>query len=310
MLVGLVYCLGLLATAQKALMLSLAHFKVSGLFGYLAVVPGAVFVFLLTALAFAVMSAVAVGIGDRLAERVSVAGRNCLGLLASAERTRVLDLSFLEVSCLFYDLTVIPDAVTLFVAVAFTASTLAVVSVLGLLKRLPLAEYVRVGLVYCLGLLATAERAGVLDLTHFKVSCLLYSLSAVPYAVVVFLLTAFALAVMLILSSVKRLPLTKSVSCRLVYCLGLFCTAESAGISHLAFLKMSRLFRLLSVIPITVAIFLLAALALAVVSAVALGIGNIVAVYVIVIIYNAKGRYLGRKLAVKYLRNVGVDLTL
>ena len=73
---------------------------------------------------------------------------------------------------------------------------------------------------------------------------------------------------------------------------------------------MSRLFRLLSVIPITVAIFLLAALALAVVSAVALGIGNIVAVYVIVIIYNAEGRNLGRKLAVKYLRNVGVDLTL
>ena len=38
--------------------------------------------------------------------------------------------------------------------------------------------------------------------------------------------------------------------------------------------------------------------------------GSPIAVYVLVIIGNAEGRYLGRKLAVKYLRNVEVDLTL
>ena len=73
---------------------------------------------------------------------------------------------------------------------------------------------------------------------------------------------------------------------------------------------MSRFFSHLAVVPFAVAVFLITALALAVMSAVALRIGNIVAVYMLVIIGNAEGRYLGRKLTVKYLRNVEVDLTL
>ena len=113
---------------------------------------------------------------------------------------------------------------------------------------------------------------------------------------------------MLILSSVKRLPLAKAMLCRLVYRLGLFCTAESAGVSGLAFLKMSRFAAHLAVVPFAVAVFLLTAFALAVMLS-SLG-GSPIAVYVLVIIGNAEGRYLGRKLAVKYLRNVEVDLTL
>ena len=144
-------------------------------------------------------------------------------------------------------------------------------------------------------------------------SCFFHDLAVIPNAIALFVavaLAALALAIVSVLGLSQGLPLAKAMLVRLVDLLGLLATAKCAGVLDLAFLKVSCFFHDLSVIPITVAVFLLAALALAVVSAVALGIGNIVAVYVIVIIYNAEGRYLGRKLAVKYLRNVGVDLTL
>ena len=211
-------------------------------------------------------------------------------------------------SCFLHDLAVIPNAIIIGL---FSAGTFVIVHIITLGIGDPISKVVILARGDGLGAFSAAERTGVLDLSFLEVCGVLYYLAIIPLALSFLLgLTALALAIVSVLGGLKRLPLAKAMLCRLVYCLGLFCTAESAGISRLAFLKMSRLFRLLSVIPITVAVFLLATLALAVMSAVALRIGNIVAVYMLVIIGNAEGRYLGRKLTVKYLRNVEVDLTL